>query len=141
MPGTSTSVVCVGAVAVEDFLHVAPFSSFGPTRDGREKPDLVAPGVNVVGAMAGSLTGIAPSSGTSMAAPHVSGAIALLLSAAASGPRRSWPNAMQIRAALVASSRDLTGRWSKRRGYGRLQVDRFVETLLPGDWGREPAEE
>ncbi|HET6981855.1 MAG TPA: S8 family serine peptidase [Myxococcaceae bacterium] len=62
----------------------APFSSRGPSRDGRPKPDLVAPGVGIIaarstppGAVPGS-AGLVEMSGTSMASPHVAGLVALL---------------------------------------------------------------
>ena len=54
-------------------FYLAPFSSRGPTLDGRSKPDLVAPGVNVVSAKAGTTTGYSTKSGTSMATPFVAG--------------------------------------------------------------------
>ena len=73
---------------------MAPTSSKGPTLDGRLKPDLVAPGERITSAATGALVaGIMPlqsnnpavarymeSSGTSIAAAHVSGAIAAFLS-------------------------------------------------------------
>lgn len=78
-PGTYDSAVSVGAVDAVD--RVAGFSSRGPvTADGssRRKPDLVAPGVSIRSSVRG---GYAVSSGTSMAAPHVGGAVLLLWSA------------------------------------------------------------
>jgi serine protease AprX len=79
MPADAPGVIAVGAV---DHRHhrqeIAGFSSRGPTSDGRIKPDVVAPGVAVVVAdiRGGDYQRI---SGTSFAAPLVSGVCALLL--------------------------------------------------------------
>ncbi len=94
-PGNARHAITVGATH-RDSPHtygVSFFSSKGPTGDGRLKPDLVAPGERITSCAAGAtlkkLPGGKPDpgaayyvddSGTSMAAPHVSGAIAAFLS-------------------------------------------------------------
>ena len=89
-PGNAERAITVGATH-RDSPHlygVSFFSSKGPTGDGRLKPDLVAPGERILAPAAGKLLANASGkdwhyledSGTSMAAPHVSGAIAAFLS-------------------------------------------------------------
>ncbi|HKH90758.1 MAG TPA: S8 family peptidase [Gemmatimonadaceae bacterium] len=90
-PGNADLAITVGSTH-RDAPHVygvSYFSSKGPTGDGRIKPDLVAPGEKIISCAAGALqTDVAgerpcdyvETSGTSMAAPHVSGAIAAFLS-------------------------------------------------------------
>jgi len=92
-PGNAEYAITVGSTH-RDMPHrygVSYFSSKGPTGDGRRKPDLLAPGEKILScAVAGSelvnretqgaLCSYFESSGTSMAAPHVSGSIAAFLS-------------------------------------------------------------
>src|SRR5262249_12555231 len=96
-PGNSELAITVGSTH-RDMPHVygvSYFSSKGPTGDGRLKPDLVAPGEKIISCATGTLKaegakGLAEAdlkkvtyvetSGTSMAAPHVSGVIAGFLS-------------------------------------------------------------
>jgi subtilisin family serine protease len=70
-------VIVVGA-ADRAGTGVTSFSSRGPTADGRNKPDICAPGERIMSASDAG-TGYRALSGTSMAAPHVSGLAALLV--------------------------------------------------------------
>ena len=81
-PGVAKFATTVGAMAEPDQggFSTAAFSSRGPTVDGRIKPDIAAPGVNILAAAANS-TGLALKSGTSMATPFAAGVGVLALQA------------------------------------------------------------
>ena len=103
---------------------VAPFSSRGPNIDDTIKPDVTAPGVNILSAV---LNGFALYQGTSMSAPHVSGAVALL--------RQLYPHLTpaQIKSLIVTTadlpanldpscSASLTFQGPMCRGSGRINL-------------------
>ncbi len=75
--GTAKNIMTVGAVYNTGAM--AYFSSWGPTDDGRIKPDIVAKGVGVYSASSAGNTSYVYKSGTSMSGPMVSGSVGLLL--------------------------------------------------------------
>jgi hypothetical protein len=123
-----TRTISVGAVNAHDPARaIAHFSSAGPTRDGRMKPDCVAPGVGVLAARSPwfgepDTNALARRSGTSMAAPHVSGCAALMLEAG-----RGQFGDGELRE-IILSTVDSSGAGSEknRYGHGYLNVERAV---------------
>jgi subtilisin family serine protease len=138
LPGNSRRAITVGGFISRPSLcenagevrgDFAPGSSVGPTRDGRIKPDLTAPST-LVTAPRVRKDGCPPCydlmSGTSMAAPHVTGVVALLWSL--------WPGlaAGQIRDALLstACADALTGVTPNTNwGHGKLDAGATYKAL------------
>jgi serine protease AprX len=122
-PGNADGVITVGAThrSSPHTYGVSFFSSRGPTGDGRAKPDLVAPGERIRGPFR---DGWGDLDGTSMAAPHVSGAAAMLMarySEFIGQPRR-------IKSILCSSATDL----ARERGFqgnGMLDVLRAFQSV------------
>ena len=116
-PGASLKAITVGSVDKNDVIAVT--SSRGPVfSEGREfiKPDVVAPGVSIMSTS--STGGYKTLSGTSMSAPHVAGAVALLLQA-----NPDWTPSM-VKNALERSAVDL-GTIGKDNSYGSGRIDVF----------------
>ncbi|MGA5507574.1 S8 family peptidase [Streptomyces umbrinus] len=120
-PGSAAAALTVGAVDRQD--AIAEFSSRGPTADGSLKPDLTAPGVDIVAAKAAegfmgdpAADGYVSMSGTSMATPHVAGAAAIL---AQQHPDWTGP---RIKAALTASAKPAAATSAYTQGTGRVDV-------------------
>jgi serine protease AprX len=123
-PGNTESVITVGATH-RDSAHlygVSYFSSRGPTGDGRLKPDLVAPGEKIVSTIPAGET--KRMDGTSMAAPHVSGAAALLL--ARYGELVGRPT--RVKEILCKTATDL-GRERYFQGAGMVDALRALQSV------------
>lgn len=111
---------------------VGAFSSSGPTRDARPKPDLLAPGVRVLAARSAAVGTdrsrgeLVRKSGTSMATPHVTGAVALCLEA---GGRAL--SASQIRDIVLQTTQPATTAGTEHRvGRGYLDIAALESELL-----------
>jgi subtilisin family serine protease len=107
------------------------FSSEGPTRDGRQKPEISAPGHNVRAANSSTVIFSTRMSGTSMATPAVSGAIALVLAEAHS--RQRDLSIQEIRKILLDTARNsppTAGAWDPRYGTGRLDASAAVHRVI-----------
>jgi serine protease AprX len=123
-PGNSEAVITVGSTHREKAhaYGVSFFSSRGPTGDGRAKPDLVAPGEKIVSLIPGGLKDTMD--GTSMAAPHVSGAAALLLA--------RYPELIgrpiRVKEILCDTATDL-GRERYFQGRGMVDILRAMQSI------------
>ena len=128
-PGSSDRAITVAAESEAGGAVVAPFSSGGPTPYSlRMKPDVTAPGVGVLSSVPRREGLWAEFSGTSMAAPHVAGAAALLHQR-----HPSWTVA-QIKSALVQTGqpvlRGAVEAESTRQGGGTVDLVRADAPLL-----------
>lgn len=123
-PGNAQKVLTVGAThrANPHTYGVSYFSSRGPTGDGRAKPDLVAPGEKIEAPVPGGDWDL--KDGTSMAAPHVSGAAALLM--ARHGELEG--KADRIKEILVSTATCL-GRERYFQGSGLVDVLRALQSV------------
>ncbi|GIH17215.1 serine protease [Rugosimonospora africana] len=129
-PGSADAALTVGAVDSTDQL--ADFSSRGPrTADAAIKPDLTAPGVDIVAARAagtelGDPVGdsYVKLSGTSMATPHVTGSVAILAQ-----EHPDW-TAEQFKATLMASARPNPNLSVYQQGAGRVDIGRAIDQTL-----------
>jgi len=119
-PADGDSVIAVGATTIAGAK--ASFSSFGPTADGRIKPDVSAPGVSVVVA-SGSGTGYTTSSGTSFSAPLVTGVVAQMLQANPS------LQPIQVRT-ILRSTASQANAPDNRLGWGIVNADAAITLAI-----------
>jgi subtilisin family serine protease len=145
-PGNAELAITVGSTHRDSpyMYGVSYFSSKGPTGDGRLKPDLVAPGERITSCGAGAalqtamesagpaarpaddetLAYYTEDSGTSMAAPHVSGAIAAFLSI-----RREFiGRPIEVKRIFTSTASPL-GRERYFEGYGLVDLVRAIQSI------------
>ncbi|HXV99638.1 MAG TPA: S8 family serine peptidase, partial [Anaerolineae bacterium] len=135
-PGNAELAITVGSTH-KDMPHVygvSYFSSKGPTGDGRAKPDLVAPGEKIISCAAGlqreeikEQAGdclYLEQSGTSMAAPHVSGVIASFLSI----KKEFIGQPERVKEIFLSTATDLK-RERYFQGYGLVDLMRAIQSV------------
>lgn len=153
-PGNAEKVITVGAYVTKvswlsqmgeykaqgyQLYDLAPFSSRGPTRDGRLKPDLAAPGAWIASARSREAQ-VSPwyalpdgfsmvLAGTSMSAPHVAGACALLLSLK---PNLSWQEVLGALKTGARADAYVGSVPNTSWGVGKLDIPRAWASLSPG---------
>ena len=109
------------------------FSSAGPTRDGRQKPEISAPGHDVFAAHSRTSTGGLKKSGTSMAAPAVTGVIALALAEALqAGVDLSGDHIREMIMQTAQSNPPDDGDWNNRYGNGRIDAHAIITSIIGG---------
>jgi subtilisin family serine protease len=143
-PGIAPHAIAVAATSIdstdpENFIDgsIASFSARGPRRgDDGLKPDLAAPGVNVVSAKRGTGSQSTTSSGTSMASPVVAGIMALLRQAHPEMGTPGW-NSQELKALVMNTAAypvlraDSSGPYSLlRAGAGRVDPTNALKSHL-----------
>ena len=124
-PANDTSAAVIAVAATDRSNRLASFSNYGAT-----SVDIAAPGAAIYSTVPGN--GYASYSGTSMATPHVSGAVALL---AAANPQATGA---AIRAAILSSATRVTGLAGKVATGGLLDVAAALTALGTGTPPVEP---
>lgn len=130
----------------DNAADIAAFSSRGPTRDGRFKPDVVAPGTNILSTRSQALaSGVTPGwgawsksnkymfdGGTSMATPLTAGAVAVLRQYLRQVKRRAAPSAALVKATLLHGAQRWRYRlapapedvlWDDAQGWGHVALN------------------
>ncbi|MFO7769017.1 MAG: S8 family serine peptidase [bacterium] len=163
LPGTARKLIAVGSWVTKtswtsdngDSYHypqsnpvgeISLFSGRGPTRDGRLKPDLTAPGQGIMSALSSDMTDpdirlVDPdgvhriSQGTSQAVPHVSGTAALMLQARPALTHAQVKDLLQNSAVVDGSTGTVP---STTWGYGKLDALAAVQGALAADDAAAP---
>jgi hypothetical protein len=139
---TAKNILTVGAITgtngvpptQSSDIKISSFSSWGPTDDGRIKPDLVAVGVNMFSTSSTSATAYTVLSGTSMSAPQTSGSLLLLQEAYANLNAGQLMKASTLKG-LALHTADDAGNVGPDYvyGWGVLNMEKAAKVILNAD--------
>jgi hypothetical protein len=137
-PENAKNVLAVGATEQAPGEASHCYGGIGPTADGRRKPEVYAPGCDIVSASAETECGLTSKSGTSMACAAVAGAAALVRqyyragfypSGHANPAAPRTPSGALLRATLIDAAVDMTGVEgypNDMEGWGRVLLDQAL---------------
>jgi hypothetical protein len=136
-PSCAKNHITVGAVdGTTTAEAMSTFSSWGPSDDGRMKPDISAPGVNTVSCGNASDTAIATKSGTSMATPTTTGCLALLLQDyKVQYPSAALPRNSTLKTFLAHTAVDRGNAGPDNQfGYGTIRIIPAIDLMRSTNW-------
>ena len=130
-PGTAENIIVVGSHKYNSSSQYSTVidnkSSIGPTRkNGVEQPTLVTPGIKIYGAKSGTFNKTTNSSGTSLAAPQISGIIALILAEENSSAIKQSINQRNLINKLKTKCIPKQA-WNYKTGWGSLIDEDFIK--------------
>ena len=137
--GTAKNILTVGAINplgdgpyTPDRIQLATFSSWGPTDDGRIKPDLVADGIRVTSTSNAGDDRYTTLSGTSMATPNVSGSLILLQELYSSRNNANYMRSATLKAVAIGTAAEagLSPGPDYSYGWGLLNMEAAAQAIL-----------
>ncbi|MEJ5993334.1 S8 family serine peptidase [Pedobacter sp. Du54] len=137
--GNAKNILTVGAINPLPFgptstssIQISSFSSWGPTDDGRIKPDLVGDGVNLTSTTSSGTTAYATLSGTSMSSPNVSGSLVLLQELYSQKNAGAYMRSATVKALVLGTATEAGANPGPDYiyGWGLLNMEEAAKTIL-----------
>lgn len=137
--GTAKNILTVGAINPlsqgsynASIIQIASFSSWGPTDDGRIKPDLVADGIRVTSTSNASNNSYTSLSGTSMSTPNVSGSLILLQELYSQENQGNYMRSATLKAVVIGTAAEagLANGPDYTYGWGLLNMEAAAQSIL-----------